>query len=62
MSKPAEYTPDELDALRRRDRIEFLELVRDMMLAHHIEGRTIPQAVASLNKVIAERRAQEQAS
>ena len=59
MSKPAEHTPDELDRLRRQDRIEFLELVRDMMLAHHIEGRTIPQAVRCLDRIIAERRAQE---
>lgn len=52
MNKPAEYTPEELDRLRDGDRVYFLTLFRDMLVAHAQAGRTLPQVVAYIDRTI----------
>jgi len=53
MTKPAEHTQDELDALRKSDRVYFLTLFRDMLAAHQTQNRNLKQVIAYIDGVIA---------
>jgi len=50
-----EYSADELEAQRQADHTYFLTLFRDMLLAHHKQGRDLLGVVRYIDRTIENR-------
>lgn len=62
MTKPAEHTQDELDALRKSDRVYFLTLFHQMLVAHYRAGNDLLGVIKHTSDTIDTIEAREKAA